>query len=91
MGESEKGGLNGKIRRCLAIGKSKGKNGFRRFKYDSITSNKRRQKGTRISNEKESWKSIKNKLETEGSVWYVWWMDGVRKFMREEKKLKKVV
>ena len=40
---------------------------------------------------KESWKSIKNKLETEGSVWYVWWMDGVRKFMREEKKLKRVV
>lgn len=25
----------------------------------------------------ESWKSIKEKLETEGSVWYVWWMDGV--------------
>lgn len=25
----------------------------------------------------ESWKSIKSKLETEGSAWYVWWMDGV--------------
>jgi len=26
----------------------------------------------------ESWQGIKKKLETEGSVWYVWWMDGVR-------------
>jgi len=26
----------------------------------------------------ESWKSIKEKLLTEGSVWHVWWMDGVR-------------
>lgn len=25
----------------------------------------------------ESWKSIKEKLLTEGSAWYVWWMDGV--------------
>jgi len=27
----------------------------------------------------EDWKSIKEKLQTEGSAWYVWWMDGVRK------------
>ena len=27
----------------------------------------------------ESWKSIKSKLLTEGSVWYVWFMDGVNK------------
>jgi len=26
----------------------------------------------------ESWESIKKKLLTEGSAWYVWWMDGVR-------------
>jgi len=26
----------------------------------------------------ERWQSVKTKLETEGSVWYVWWMDGVR-------------
>jgi hypothetical protein len=26
----------------------------------------------------ESWESIKEKLLTEGSAWYVWWMDGVR-------------
>ena len=26
----------------------------------------------------ESWKSIKEKLLTEGSAWYVWWTDGVR-------------
>jgi hypothetical protein len=25
----------------------------------------------------ESWISIKKKLETEGSIWYDWWMDGV--------------
>ena len=25
----------------------------------------------------ESWSSIKEKLEAEGSTWYVWWMDGV--------------
>lgn len=24
-----------------------------------------------------SWKTIKERLVTEGSVWYVWWMDGV--------------
>lgn len=38
----------------------------------------------------ESWESIKKKLETEGSVWYVWWMDGVRKIdnMRGEQESK---
>lgn len=29
----------------------------------------------------ESWKSIKQKLLTEGSVWYVWYMDGVRQHL----------
>ena len=29
----------------------------------------------------ESWKSIKAKLETEGSAWHVWWMDGVRQHL----------
>ena len=29
----------------------------------------------------ESWKSIKEKLMTEGSAWYVWYMDGVRNHM----------
>jgi uncharacterized Zn finger protein (UPF0148 family) len=33
----------------------------------------------------ESWEEIKEKLETEGSVWYVWWMDGVHKFMAQTK------
>ena len=32
----------------------------------------------------ESWKSIKAKLEVEGSTWYVWWMDGVREHMRSQ-------
>lgn len=26
----------------------------------------------------ESWQSIVEKAETEGSTWYVWWADGVR-------------
>ena len=26
----------------------------------------------------ESWKSIKQKLDTGGSIWYVWYIDGVR-------------
>lgn len=26
----------------------------------------------------ESWQSIKNKLDADGSEWYVWFMDGVR-------------
>lgn len=43
----------------------------------------------------ESWKSIKEKLETEGSVWYVWTMDGVRNWinlrkMTEEEALQKL-
>ena len=29
----------------------------------------------------ESWKSIKAKLMTEGSAWYVWYMDGVRQHL----------
>ena len=29
----------------------------------------------------ESWQSIKRKAQTEGSVWYVWWMDGVRQHL----------
>ena len=29
----------------------------------------------------ESWESIKAKLETEGSLWYIWWMDGVRQHL----------
>ena len=29
----------------------------------------------------ESWQSIKRKLQTEGSVWYVWWVDGVNQHL----------
>lgn len=32
----------------------------------------------------ESWESICRKADVEGSCWYVWWMDGVRAFMRQE-------
>ena len=31
----------------------------------------------------EPWERIQKKLAAEGSTWYVWWMDGVHKFMRE--------
>lgn len=34
----------------------------------------------------ESWESILNKYGTEGSVWYVWWWDGVRALVRTEQK-----
>lgn len=30
----------------------------------------------------EEWESIVEKAKAEGSTWYVWWMDGVRKYMR---------
>jgi hypothetical protein len=33
----------------------------------------------------EKWDSIKEKLETEGSVWCVWWMDGVHELMKQQK------
>ena len=29
----------------------------------------------------EPWLNIKAKLQTEGSCWYVWWMDGVRRHL----------
>ena len=29
----------------------------------------------------ESWQSIKKKVLTEGSAWYVWYMDGVRQHL----------
>jgi hypothetical protein len=29
----------------------------------------------------KNWDSIKEKLEAEGSVWYVWYMDGVRQHL----------
>jgi len=31
----------------------------------------------------ENWDSILKKVQTEGSVWYVWWMDGVRKLLSQ--------
>jgi len=27
------------------------------------------------------WQTIKERLNTEGSVWYVWWMDGVNQHL----------
>jgi hypothetical protein len=47
-------------------------------------------KGSRISRnllrhlwDNESWDSIKEKALMEGSDWYVWYMDGVNKYIRE--------
>jgi hypothetical protein len=37
----------------------------------------------------ESWESIAKKLQTEGSVWYVWFMDGVHAFMRDQEQAEK--
>jgi len=37
----------------------------------------------------ESWDSIKKKLEAEGSTWYVWWMDGVREYMKQTREMEK--
>jgi hypothetical protein len=34
----------------------------------------------------EKWSSVKEKLETEGSVWYVWYMDGVHELMNRDMK-----
>ena len=31
----------------------------------------------------ESWESIQEKFATEGSVWYVWWADGVRAYLED--------
>jgi hypothetical protein len=33
--------------------------------------------------EDESWESIQKKLSVECSVWYVWWMAGVQRFMQK--------
>lgn len=35
----------------------------------------------------EKWESIKEKINTEDSVWYVWWMDGVNQHILKNKKL----
>ena len=32
----------------------------------------------------ESWESIIKRADTEGSVWYVWWMDGVNAFIKSQ-------
>ena len=29
-----------------------------------------------------SWETIVRRFNTDGSVWYVWWMDGVRTYMQ---------
>ena len=31
---------------------------------------------------RETWSAIKEKLETKGSTWYVWFMDGVNAYVR---------
>jgi len=30
----------------------------------------------------DSWNTIKERMNTEGSIWYVWYMDGVHQLMR---------
>ena len=31
----------------------------------------------------DSWETIKERMETEGSVWYVWYMDGVNNLISQ--------
>lgn len=31
-----------------------------------------------------SWDEIKEKMDTEGSVWYVWYMDGVSRLLNKD-------
>ena len=31
----------------------------------------------------DSWETIKERMETEGSVWYVWYMDGVNNLLNK--------
>jgi hypothetical protein len=31
----------------------------------------------------DSWETIKERMKTEGSVWYVWYMDGVRNLINK--------
>ena len=50
----------------------------------AMDGNKKAQNYLRKIWDNETWQSIKEKLETEGSVWYVWFMDGVSKLMTLE-------
>lgn len=34
----------------------------------------------------EKWSSILKKYQTQGNVWYVWWMDGVRRLQQRNTK-----
>jgi hypothetical protein len=34
----------------------------------------------------EKWASIVKKFQTEGSVWYAWWMDGVNAFLVQQER-----
>lgn len=49
---------------------------------DALKGNKKAQRYLRKVWDNEKWSSIKQKLkdinEIGGSIWYVWWMDGVR-------------
>lgn len=47
----------------------------------AIEGNRKAQSYLRKLWDGESWASIKGKLLVEGSSWYVWWMDGVRRHL----------
>ena len=36
-----------------------------------------------------NWEIIKERMEAEGSIWYVWYMDGVRKLLNSSKVVSK--
>jgi len=54
-----------------------------RNKYDNALLGRTRARNILKSCFESDWQTIKERFETEGSVWYVWYMDGVRKFIRE--------
>jgi hypothetical protein len=47
----------------------------------AINGNRKAQNYLKKIWDNESWPSIKDKLQTEGSVWYVWYMDGVNQHL----------
>jgi len=37
----------------------------------------------------DDWETIQERAAVEGSAWYVWWMDGVRAYIRYEQALER--
>ncbi len=55
----------------------------------ALKGNRKSQNYLRKLWDNESWKSIKDKLQAEGSAWYLWWMDGVRSHIWVQNRIQK--